>query len=124
MFFVQVAVDFTAIKRLVITSQFPKCFYRNCCKSVNTLCGVCQGILISLVVIFYFSEVTSAEKKKIKMVVSKHLTHFCYPIRLVLHQHLNSHVAYPGIPPENSNHTRGQSQHLPSYPLLLLEKRV
>ena len=42
------------------------------------------------------------------MVVSKHLTHFCYPIRLVLHQHLNSHVAYPGIPPENSNHTRGQ----------------
>ena len=49
------------------------------------------------------------------MVVSKHLTHFCYPIRLVLHQHLNSHVAYPGIPPENSNHTRGQYQHLPSY---------
>ena len=36
------------------------------------------------------------------MVVSKHLTHFCYPIRLVLHQHLNSHVAYPGILPENS----------------------
>ena len=32
----------------------------------------------------YFSEVTSAEKK-IKMVVSKHLTHFYYPIRLVLH---------------------------------------
>ena len=28
------------------------------------------------------------------MVVSKHLTHFCYPIRLVLHRHLNSHVAY------------------------------
>ena len=54
-----------------------------------------------------YSEVTSAEKKKFKMVVSKHLTHFCYPIRLVLHQHLNSHVAYPGIPPENSNHTRG-----------------
>ena len=45
------------------------------------------------------------------MVVSKHLTHFCYPIRLVLHQHLNSHVAYPGIPPENSNHTRGQTTH-------------
>ena len=39
------------------------------------------------------------------MVVSKHLTHFYYPIRLVLHQHLNSNVAYPGIPPENSNHT-------------------
>ena len=70
---------------------------------------------------FEKSEVTSAEKKKsIKRVVSKHLTHFCYPIRLVLHQHLNSHVAYPGIPPENSNHTRGQYQHLPSYPLLRL----
>ena len=57
-------------------------------------------------------EVTSAEyqkKKKIKMVVSKHLTHFCYTIRLVLHQHLNSHVAYPGIPLENSNHTRGRA---------------
>ena len=27
------------------------------------------------------------------MVVSKHLTHFCYPIRLV-----NSHIAYPGNP--------------------------
>ena len=34
------------------------------------------------------------------MVVSKHLTHFCYPIRLVLHQHLNSLVAYPSISPE------------------------
>ena len=33
-------------------------------------------------------------------VTSKHLTHFCYPIRPVLYQHLNSHVAYPGIPPE------------------------
>ena len=54
------------------------------------------------------------------MVVSKHLTHFCYPIRLVIHQHQNSHVAYPGIPPENSNHTRGQYQHLPLYPLLRL----
>ena len=54
------------------------------------------------------------------MVVSKHLTHFCYPIRLVLHQHLNSLVAYPGIPPENSNHMQGQYQHLPSYPLLRL----
>ena len=61
-----------------------------------------------------------SRKKKIKMVVSKHLTHFCYPIRLVLHQHLNSRVAYPGILPENSNHTRGQYQHLPSYPLLRL----
>ena len=54
------------------------------------------------------------------MVVSKHLTHFCYPIRPVLHQHLNSHVAYSAIPPEHSNHTRGQYQHLPSYPLLRL----
>ena len=45
--------------------------------------------------------------------LSKYLTHFCYPIKLVLHQHLNSHVAYPGIPPENSNHTRGQYQRLP-----------
>ena len=42
------------------------------------------------------------------MVLSKHLTHFCYPIRLVLHQQLNSHVAYPDIPPENLNHTREQ----------------
>ena len=51
------------------------------------------------------------------MVVSKHLTHFCYHIKLVFHQHLNSHVAYPGIAPENSNHTPEQYQHLPSYPL-------
>ena len=29
-------------------------------------------------------------------------------VRLVFHKHLNSHVAYPGIPPENQNHTRGQ----------------
>ena len=54
------------------------------------------------------------------MVVSKHLTHFCYPIRLVLYQHLNSHVAYPGIPPENLSLTRGQYLHLQSYPLLRL----
>ena len=46
---------------------------------------------------FEKSEVTLAEKKKIKLVVSKHLTHFCYPIRLVLHQHLNSHVGYVWI---------------------------
>ena len=39
------------------------------------------------------------------MVVSKNLTHFCLTIRLVLLQHLNTHVAYPGIPSENSNHT-------------------
>ena len=50
------------------------------------------------------------------MIVSKHLTHFCFPIRLVLHQHLNSYVAYPGIPPEISHHTRGQYQHLALYP--------
>ena len=57
---------------------------------------------------FEKSKVALAEykkKNKIKMVVSKHLTHFCYPIGLVLYQHLNSHVAYPGIPPENSNHS-------------------
>ena len=43
--------------------------------------------------------------KKTKMVVNKHLIHFYYPIRLVLYQHLYSHVAYPGISPENSKHT-------------------
>ena len=32
------------------------------------------------------------------MVVSKHFTHFCYSIELALYQHLNSHVAYAGIP--------------------------
>ena len=47
------------------------------------------------------------QKKKIKMVVSKHLTNFCYPISPMLHQHLNSHVAYPDIPPENSNTHEG-----------------
>ena len=47
-------------------------------------------------------------------------SHICYPIRLVFHQHLNSHIAYPGIPPEPSNDTRGQFLHLPSYPLLRL----
>ena len=47
------------------------------------------------------------------MAMSKHLTHFCYPIRLVFHQHLNSQIVYPGISPENSNHIRGQYQHLP-----------
>ena len=56
------------------------------------------------------------------MVVSKHLNHFCYPIRLVFYQHLNLHVAYSGIPPENSNHTQEQYQHLPSYPLLRLSQ--
>ena len=47
-------------------------------------------------------------------------SHICFPIRLVFHQHLNSHIAYPDIPPEPSNHTRGQFLHLPSYPLLRL----
>ena len=47
-------------------------------------------------------------------------SHICCPIRLVFHQHLISHIAYPGIPPEPSNHTRGQFLHLPSYPLLRL----
>ena len=56
----------------------------------------------------------------IKMVVSKHLTYSCYPIWPVLYQDLNSHAAYPGIPPEKSNHTRGQYQHLISHPLLRL----
>ena len=54
------------------------------------------------------------------MVASKHLTHFCYSIRLVLQQHLNSHAAYPGIPPKNLNDTKEQYQHLKSYPLLRL----
>ena len=67
-------------------------------------------------VIKFRSYTSRIPKKKFKMVVSKLLTHFCYPIRLVFHQHLNSHVAYPVIPPENSNHTRRQYQHLPSYP--------
>ena len=59
----------------------------------------------------------SAEYKKInKKVGSKHLTHLRYPNRFV-HQCGHSHVAYPGITPENSNHTRGQCQHLPSFPL-------
>ena len=26
------------------------------------------------------------------------------PIKLVFHQHLNLHIAYPGSPPEPSNH--------------------
>ena len=34
-------------------------------------------------------------------------SHICYPIRLVFHQHLNLHVAYPGIPPESSNTHEG-----------------
>ena len=49
-------------------------------------------------------------------------SHICFPIRLVFHQHLilNSHIACSGIPPQPSNHTRGQFLHLPSYPLLRL----
>ena len=65
-------------------------------------------------------EVTSAYIKKKKMVVSKHFTYFCYSIRLVLHQLLNSHLAYPGIPREISNYIKEQCQHLLSYPLLRL----
>ena len=38
---------------------------------------------------FEKSEVASAEQKKIKMVVSKHLTHFCYPINAHNHNTLN-----------------------------------
>ena len=44
----------------------------------------------------------------------------CFPIRLVLYQHLNLHIAYPGIPPEPSNHTRRQFLHLPSYSCICL----
>ena len=40
------------------------------------------------------------------MVVSKQLTDFCYPIRLLLHQRMNSIFTYTGIRPENSNYTR------------------
>ena len=47
-------------------------------------------------------------------------SHICFPVRIVFHQHFNSHIAYPGSPPEPSNHTRGQFLHLPSYPLLRL----
>ena len=49
------------------------------------------------------------------MFVSEHLAHFCYAIRLVHHHHLNSHVAYRGIPLENSNYTRGLYQHFSDY---------
>ena len=44
------------------------------------------------------------------MFVSNHLTRFCYPTRLMLHQHLNFLVAYPGNPRENLNHSQGQHQ--------------
>ena len=47
-------------------------------------------------------------KEKIKMVMSKRLTRFCYSTTLVFHKHQNSHVAYPVTPTENSNHTQGQ----------------
>ena len=39
------------------------------------------------------------------MVVSKHLTHFCYTFRPVLHQHLSSHLAYSGIPRDVTNYS-------------------
>ena len=55
------------------------------------------------------------------MVVSKHLTHFCYLIRQVLYQYLNSYLAYPSIPPKNSNHAREQHEHLPTYFVRLLQ---
>ena len=58
------------------------------------------------------------KKKRLKWVANKHLTHFCYPISLVFYLHLNSHVAYSDIPPENSKRTQGQYKHLPSYPHL------
>ena len=49
-----------------------------------------------------------------------HFLTICFPIRLVFHQRLNSHKAYPGSPLEPSNHSRGQFLRLPSYPLLRL----
>ena len=43
---------------------------------------------------YYFQKFhQQISKKKKIMDVSKNLTHFCYPTRLVLHQHLNSLVA-------------------------------
>ena len=39
-------------------------------------------------------------------------SHICLPIRQMFRQHLNSHIAYPGSPPEHSNHTRGQFEGL------------
>ena len=50
-----------------------------------------------------------------KMDVIKYVTLFFYPIKLVLQRHPNSHVAYPGIPTENSNYTQKQYQHLVLY---------
>ena len=47
-------------------------------------------------------------------------SHICFPVKLVLHEHLNLHLAYPGSPLEPWNHTRGQFLHLPPYPLLRL----
>ena len=61
---------------------------------------------------YFYKSLGNIYKTKIKMVVSKHLTHFCYPNRLVLHQHLNLHVAYPGIPPKNSKHSLASSMRL------------
>ena len=46
--------------------------------------------------------------------------HICFRIRRMVHQHLNSHIAYSGSPTEPSNNTRGQFLHLPSYPLFKL----
>ena len=51
--------------------------------------------------------------KKNKIVVSKHLAHFCYPMMPVFHQHLNSDIAYPGVSPENSSHVSRTISALP-----------
>ena len=43
------------------------------------------------------------------MDVGKRLTHFCYPIRLVLHQHLNSHESIL------VSHLKNQTTHFSDY---------
>ena len=48
-------------------------------------------------VIKYSKSETVGYFREMKMIESKHLIHFYYAIRLVLHQHLNLHVAYIGI---------------------------
>ena len=52
-------------------------------------------------------------------------SHFRFPIRLVSHQHLNSHIAYPGCPPEPSNFTQGEISALlaivPFYQITLIK---
>ena len=57
---------------------------------------------------FFRSYSRFSTKKFHNCVVALH-SHICFPNRLVLHHHLNLHVAYPGSPaPETLNHTRGQ----------------